>query len=105
MRELKEDAAKNSILLYDQDKVEDVTQLEYKVKALCKCEVDHLPAIESFILHYTNTTHLPANKFQSIKGIVLTDEDDIIMPPDDKIKEIEEEMQQPPVKKLCLKPR
>ena len=87
MREMEEDAAKNSILLYDKDEVSNVTSLQDQVEALCQCQVDHLQAIQGFILHYENRTHIPAEQFLSIKGIVLTDEDHIIMPPNDEIKD------------------
>ena len=87
MREMEEDAAKNSILLYDKDEVSNVTGLQDQVEALCQCQVDHLKAIHGFILHYENMTHIPAEQFLSIKGVVLTDEDHIIMPPNDEIKD------------------
>ena len=89
MRELEDEVAKNSILLYDKDEVQNVTSLEEEVRQMCQCQVDHLPSIEGFILHYPDGNHLPATKFLSIKGIVLADEDYVVEPPGDEI--IEEE--------------
>ena len=89
MREVEEEVAKNSILLYDKDEVQNITSLEQEVKEMCQCKVDHLPAIEGFILHYPDGNHLPATKFLSIKGIVLADEDHVVAPPDDEIDEEE----------------
>ena len=89
MTGLEEEVTKNSILLYDKDEVHNVTSLEDEVKEMCKCQVDHLPAIEGFILHYPDGNHLPATKFLSIKGIVLADEDHVVAPPDDEIDEEE----------------
>ena len=89
MTGLEEEVTKNSILLYDKDEVHNVTSLEDEVKEMCKCHVDHLPAIEGFILHYPDGNHLPATKFLTIKGIILADEDHVVEPPGDEI--IEEE--------------
>ena len=89
MTGLEEEVTKNSILLYDKDEVHNVTNLEDEVKEMCKCQVDHLPAIEGFILHYPDGNHLPATKFLSIKGIVLADEDHVVEPPGDEIVEEE----------------
>ena len=100
MREMEEDAAKNSILLYDKDEVSNVTSLQDQVEALCQCQVDHLQAIQGFILHYENRTHIPAEQFLSIKGIVLTDEDHIIMPPNDEIKDSSNEEEESRVKEV-----
>ena len=52
---------------------------------MCQCQVDHLPSIEGFILHYPDGNHLPATKFLSIKGIVLADE--VVEPLGDEIIE------------------
>ena len=76
-------AKRTSILLYDNGVVGNVTQIEEEVKALCQCDVEHLPTIETLVLHYHETAHLPAEEFLAIKGIVLVDEDKVIMPPDD----------------------
>ena len=76
-------AKRTSILLYDNGVVGNVTQIEEEVKALCQCDVEHLPTIETLVLHYHETAHLPAEKFLAIKGIVMVDEDHVIMPPDD----------------------
>ena len=76
-------AKRTSILLYDNGIVGNVTQIEEEVKALCQCDVEHLPTIETLVLHYHKTAHLPAKEFLAIKGIALVDEDRVIMPPDD----------------------
>ena len=78
-----EDPAKNSILLYNQDIVEDIEELEAEIKKICQCNIEHLPAIQSFILHYKNSAHLPASSFSSLPGIIFSNEDEVIMPPDD----------------------
>ena len=67
---------------------------------MCQCQVDHLPAIEGFILHYPDGNHLPATTFLSIKGIILADEDYVVTPPVDEI--IEEERMIPLVRKTYL---
>ena len=84
LRELEDSAGKNSILLYDNEMVENVTRIEEEVKELCKCDIEHLPSIEILVLHYSSSSHLPAEEFLMIKGIVLVDEDHVILPPDDK---------------------
>ena len=65
--------------------VDNIAQMEEEVTALCQCDVEHLRSIETFVLHYHNSTHLPAEEFLTIKGIILVDEDHVIMPPDDQI--------------------
>ena len=85
LRELEDSARRNSILLYDNEIVENVTRIAEEVKELCQCDLEHLPSIETFILHYPSSTHLPAEEFLKIKGIILVDEDHVIMPPDDQI--------------------
>ena len=83
LRDLENSAKRTSILLYDNGIVGNVTQIEEEVKALCQCDVEHLPAIETLVLNYHETAHLQAKEFLAIKGIVLVDEDHVIMPPDD----------------------
>ena len=82
--EFEEDPAKNSILLYDLDNVEDIKELEAKIQKICQCKIEHLPAIQSFILHYENSAHLPASTFSSLPGIIFSNEDEVIMPPDEE---------------------
>ena len=82
--EFEEDPAKNSILLYDLDNVEDIKELEAKIQKICQCKIEHLPAIQSFILHYKNSAHLPASTFSSLPGIIFSNEDGVIMPPDEE---------------------
>ena len=83
LKDLETSAKRTSILLYDNGIVGNATQIKEEVKALCQCDVEHLPAIEIFVLRYHETAHLPAEEFLAIKGIVLVDEDHVIMPPDD----------------------
>ena len=90
-RKIQEDAAKNSILMYDPDIVEDIKELEAEIQKICQCKIEHLPSIQSFILHYKDSTHLPASTFSSIPGIIFSNEDELIMPPDDEIEEAEDE--------------
>jgi len=90
-REIEEDCAKNSILMYDPDIVEDIKELEAEIQKICKCKIEHLPSIQSFILHYKDSTHLPASTFSSLPGIIFSNEDEIIMPPDDEIEDADDE--------------
>ena len=90
-REIEEDAAKNSILMYDPDIVEDIKELEAKIQKICDCNIEHLPSIQSFILHYKDSAHLPASHFSSLPGIIFSNEDEIIMPPDDEIEDADDE--------------
>ena len=90
-REIQEDAAKNSILMYDPDIVKDIRELEAEVQKICNCKIEHLPSIQSFILHYKDSAHLPASTFSSLPGIIFSNEDEIIMPPDDKIEDADDE--------------
>jgi len=83
MRQLEEVAAKTSILAYDKDVVKNTTVLAAQITATCECEIQHLPAIQSFILHYQDGNHLPATEFLSIEGIVVAEEDEVVGPPDD----------------------
>ena len=82
--EFEEDPAKNSILLYDLDNAEDIEELEAEIQKTCQCKIEHLPAIQSFILHYENSAHLPASTFSSLPGIIFSNEDEVIMPPDEE---------------------
>ena len=88
MRAIKDEVAKNSILMYDPKTVghtyNDISELVAKVKSICECEVEHLPSVQSLILHYKDSAHLPASAFSFIAGIVYADEDEMIMPPDDE---------------------
>ena len=95
-REVEEVASKNSILIYDEDVVkqeyQDATKLVEKIKDICKCDVEHLPGVQSFVLHYEDKAHLPASTFKDIPGILYSGEDEIVMPPGDQdIVEIDEE--------------
>ena len=83
MRQIEEVAAKTSILAYDKDVVKNTTDLAAQITAKCECEIQHLPAIQSFILHYQDGNHLPATEFLSIEGIVVAEEDEVVGPPDD----------------------
>ena len=83
MRQLEEVAAKTSILAYDKDVVKNTTDLAAQITAKCECEIQHLPAIQGFILHYQDGNHLPATEFLSIEGIVVAEEDEVVGPPDD----------------------
>ena len=60
---------------------------EAEVKDLCRCRVDHLQTIHGLVLHYKNASHIPASDFLAIKGIVLTEEDHAVAPPDDEVDE------------------
>ena len=88
MRAIKDEVAKNSILMYDPKTVghtyNDISELVAKVKSICECEVEHLPSVQSLILHYKDSAHLPASAFSFNAGIVYADEDEMIMPPDDE---------------------
>ena len=87
-REVEESAAKSSILMYDEDVVnqvyQDATKLMEKIKDKCKCQIEHLPGVQSFILHYEDSAHLPASTFSDMLGIVYAGEDEIVLPPDDE---------------------
>merc|ERR1712165_586979 len=80
MRAIKDEGAKNSILMYDPKTVghtyNDISELVAKVKSICECEVEHLPSVQSLILHYKDSAHLPASAFSFIPGIVYADEDE-----------------------------
>ena len=105
MRASEEEAAKNSILMYDKDGIEDVETLIAEVKDLCRCRVDHLQTIHGLVLHYKNASHIPASDFLAIKGIVLTEEDHAVAPPDDEVdedSEINEERLLLPVSEITL---
>ena len=88
MRAIKDEVAKNSILMYNPKTVghtyNDISELVAKVKSICECEVEHFPSVQSLILHYKDSAHLPASAFSFIAGIVYADEDEMIMPPDDE---------------------
>ena len=64
----------------DEGAPEPVYQKGDKVKSICECEVEHLPSVQSLILHYKDSAHLPASAFSFIAGIVYADEDEMIMP-------------------------
>ena len=42
MRTSEEEAAKNSILMYEKDAIEDVESLIAEVRDLCQCEIEHV---------------------------------------------------------------
>ena len=90
-REIEEDCKRNSILMYDPDIVKDIKELEAEIQKICKCKIEHLPSIQSFILHYKDSAHLPASTFSSLPGIIFSNEDEIIMPPDDEIEDADDE--------------
>ena len=87
-REVEEIAAENSILMYDKDIVnqeyQDAAKLMEKIKDICKCQIEHLPGVQSFILHYEDSAHMPASTFRDIPGITYAGEDEIILPPGDE---------------------
>ena len=83
-REMEDEAAKNSILMYDPEIVQNIKGLEDSIKEICNCNIEHLPSIQTFILHYEDSGHLPASTFSSLPGIIFSNEDEIILPPDDE---------------------
>ena len=95
-REVEEAASKNSILIYDEDIVKqeyhDATKLVEKIKDICTYDVEHLPGVQSLILHFEDNAHLPASTFKDIPGILYSGEDEVVMPSDDQdVVEIDEE--------------
>ena len=52
MRAMEEDVSRRSIVLYDKAAVDDIETLASDVREECQCEVEDLPHIEAFILHY-----------------------------------------------------
>ena len=49
---MEEDVSRRSIVLYDKAAVDDIETLASDVREECQCEVEDLPHIEAFILHY-----------------------------------------------------
>jgi len=83
MEEIQEEVARTSILIYDEQEIDDVDETVSEIEAICKCEVQHLSHIQGFILHYTESNHLPASTFLNITGIVDAEEDEVVGPPND----------------------
>ena len=84
-REMEDEAAKNSILMYDPEIIyQNIKGLEGSIQEICNCTIEHLASIQSFILHYEDSAHLPASTFSSLPGIIFSNEDEIILPPDDE---------------------
>merc|ERR1711936_559733 len=76
LRELEEDAAKNSIVTYDKQAVEaegNITALEGAVREACQCEVERLESIGVFILHYTSAEHMSSSDIKKVPGIIHAD--------------------------------
>ena len=81
----KDGVKRKSIIIYDKDKIQSVETLKRKIKEICQCKIESLPTMETFILHYANATHLPAETFLKIKGVEFAHEDEmIVMDPDER---------------------
>ena len=80
---------RKSIIIYDKDKIQSVETLKRKIKEICQCKIESLPTMETFILHYANATHLPAETFLKIKGVESAYEDEMIVMDPDESEEIE----------------
>ena len=81
MRELEEDAAKNSVLTYDRAMVEaagGLAALEQKIKDTCQCNVEHLASAGAFILHYPSSDHPAAESLMNIEGINGAADDHVV---------------------------
>ena len=86
---IQEDVQKNSILLYDTEKPEEVRALIANVTNQCQCEVEHLRDIQALLLHYPTASHDPATNFLQISGIVMATEDNVVFPPSDELNVIQ----------------
>ena len=80
---------KNSILLYDTEKPEEVKALIANVTNLCQCEVEDLPHIQVLVLHYSTASHDPATNFLQISGITMATEDNLVFPPSDELNVVQ----------------
>ena len=80
---------KNSILLYDTEKPEEVKALFANVTNQCQCEVEDLPHIQVLVLHYSTASHDPATNFLQISGIALATEDNLVFPPRDELNVVQ----------------
>ena len=78
MREMEEEAAKNSIVSYDKTSVKDIKALQEQIEKECNCEVEHLDAIGAFILHYKSKDHPAANQFVNIPNVSHATEDHVV---------------------------
>ena len=83
MEEIQEEVARTSILIYDEQEIDDIDETASEIEAICRCEVEHLSNIQGFILHYRESNHLPASTFLNITGIVDAEEDEVVGPPND----------------------
>ena len=82
---IQEDVLRNSILLYDSEKIEDFKTFKANVSNKCQCKVEDLSHIQVLVLHYSTPSHEPASSFLKINGIVMASEDEVILPPADTI--------------------
>jgi len=81
MRDLEEDAAKNSILTYDRQQVAaagGIPALKESIEEKCQCDVEHLDNIGAFILHYSSSNHPAAGTLMNIKGVNSASEDHVV---------------------------
>ena len=80
LRENQEKAARTSIVTYNKAEMT-INQIENEKKRLeelCKCDIEHLPAVGAFLLSYNKANHLKANNLDIKNSKEVGAEDDVV---------------------------
>ena len=83
MREMEEEASKNSIVSYDKSAMKAkgpgaIQALQEQIEKACQCEVEHLDGIGAFLLHYKSADHPAAAQFLDIPDVSHASEDFVV---------------------------
>ena len=82
LAELREIAAKNTIVTYNKHDLKEAGGIEAfksQVKETCQCELEHLESIGAFVLHYESADHMSAAELKMrVRHVAHASEDLVV---------------------------
>ena len=82
MAELREIAAKNTIVTYNKHDLKEAGGIEAfksQLKETCQCELEHLESIGAFVLHYESADHMSAAELKMrVRHVAHASEDLVV---------------------------
>merc|ERR1719295_2264833 len=82
LAELRENAAKNTIVTYNKHDLKEAGGIEAfksQLKETCQCELEHLESIGAFVLHYESADHMSAAQLKMRVRDVAHASDDLVV--------------------------
>ena len=82
LAELRENAAKNTIVTYNKHDLKEAGGIEAfksQLKETCQCELEHLESIGAFVLHYESADHMTAAQLKMrVRDVAHASEDLVV---------------------------